>query len=219
MLFFPEVRLQRICKYLIDYLIDNYKRNLNNQTENQSYLYLLFHKDSDDENMSNFYEQAKTIFLREQNNPRFLQINPMWDKKRAGLPTISIITSPDNENYTQIGDFEGGDYNGVISRKLERGYQSQFVFMITSENINEVLIITYTLRALLISSIGELAGLGFINPILGVQDIIPQIETFPTNIYSKNIVLNTTYTEQVPELIGLEEELHNVIFNFYKITI
>ena len=64
MIFLPEIRLKRVTDSLLEYLRIDLSENIDNNTENESHLYLLFHENSADETISINYKEAKQIFLR-----------------------------------------------------------------------------------------------------------------------------------------------------------
>lgn len=218
MLFLPEIRLKRICDALINYLITDLKDCIAQNKENTSHLYLLFHTDSNDINKSVNYNEAKSIFLRDEANPRYLKVYPVFDRRRAQLPTIHIVVPQDNEDLNQIGDIEGDVYEteDISIMSLQRGYAANFNFIVTSDNINEVVLINYILRALLIGAIPQLNIIGFVNPKFSVQDLNINLDTSPVNCYSKGISMTASYWETVPE-IGKDKKANNVVFIIDKI--
>lgn len=215
MLSMPEIRLKRICDSLLQYIKDDYNKCINEyKDEKISYLYLLFHENEEDENNSGLYSQAKEIFLRKEDNPRHILTRPIFDPTVAGLPTIHIVIPQDSENFTQIGDIESQNvYEQRGSYKLERGFISQMGFVVTSENILEVLIINYTLRSLLIGSVDKLSYLGFINPTFSTQDLNIRPNILPANVYTKGIMMQSTYVDIFPSM-GMFKGVNNVIFDF-----
>ena len=216
MLFFPEIRLKKICDSLFKYLKENLKQNITSGTENQSILYLYFHEDTTDLNISTNYLQAKEIFLREESDPRYVQISPVFDRKRSTLPTIFVTIPQDSESLLELGDIEGSSYSEILNNKLERGYQTNFGLITISDNINETLIINYVLRALLLGSLSTLQLFGFISPSFSVQDLSPQSEIVPSNAYSKGLLMTATYIEKVPELES-PDKINEVIFDVNEI--
>lgn len=216
MLCLPEIRLKKICDALFEYLISNLKENIQKETENLSYLYLLYHKDENDKTPSVNYENAKALFLREKDNPRAFCVRPVFDRQRAGLPTIHIVVPQDTEDLRQIGDIEGEQYGEILNEKIERGYQTQFTLVSTSENIQEVLTLNYVLRALLLGATAQLSIVGFINPTFSVQDFSIRQEILPVGAYSKGLIMIATYIESVPE-VGKQDEVTKLIFNLEKI--
>lgn len=218
MIFLPEIRLKRVCDALIEYLVSDLKSCIKDEKENESYLYLLFHADKDDKNESVNYNEAKQIFLRKESDPRYLKICPVFDRRRAAVPTIHIVIPQDNEEFRQIGDIEGDLYESenALTEKIERGYICQFNLLTTSDNINEVLLINYVLRALLLSSNPQLQMIGFINPSFSVQDLNINPELFPANAYIKGILMTATYAECIPQL-NKEDKTETIIFDINKI--
>lgn len=216
MLFLPEIRLKKICDALIEYLVTDLEECLDSGEENKSYLYLLFHEDEYDNTSSEYYNQAKELFLRKESDPRYLKIYPIFDRRRAELPTIHIVVPQDSESILSIGDIEGDVYQETLSEKLERGFETQFNLITTSNNIMEVIIINYVLRALLIGSISNLAVLGFINPRFSVQDLTARPELFPANTYVKGLAMFASYSDVIPT-VGKSNGVQRVIFNLNKI--
>lgn len=218
MIFLPEIRLKKIVDSLFGYLRTDLTQNIQNGTENMSYLYLLFHEDAQDTNASVNYEEAKNIFLRKEDNPRYLKVRPAFDRQRAAMPTIHIVIPQDSESMLQIGDLQGELYEDdySLTEKLERGYQTQFNLIASSDNINEVLLINYILRALLVGSIPQLQVVGFINPQFAVQDLNVNQELFPVNAYMKGILMTATYTETIPQ-VGKEGKTNVIVFDINKI--
>lgn len=220
MIFLPEIRLKRVTDNLIQYLRIDLERNIKNNTENQSHLYLLFHQDASDETSSINYKEAKTVFLRKESDPRYLRVSPVFDRRRAAVPTIHIVVPQDAEELRQIGDVIGfyEDEEG-FKDKISRGFQTQFNLITTSDNINEVLYINYTLRALLMGAIPILEAVGFIKPEFSTQDLNVNPELFPTNAYIKGILMTAFYPEIVPEvqlkrkgIEGFEFDINKIIY-------
>lgn len=214
MLCMPEIRLKRVCEALLQYIVDDYNiciKEYNDET--LSYLYLLFHEDSDDNTISGLYSQALTIFIEnnKEENPRHIEVRPIFDPTRAGLPTIHIVVPQDSDDFNQLGDFEGGVYEKRIAPKLERGFMSQMGFIVTSENILECLIINYTLRALLIGSVDKLSYLGFINPKFSIQDLNIRPNVLPANVYTKGIMMSANYVDTFPAM-GVFHNINHIIF-------
>ena len=219
MIFLPEIRLKRVTDSLLEYLRKDLEENISQNTENKSYLYLLFHKDSNDETPSVNYNESKKIFLRKETDPRYLKVSPIFDRRRAAVPTIHIVIPQDGEGLRQIGDIEGAYCNqdGFWKDKISRAFQTQFNLITTSDNINEVLYINYILRALFLGSIPLLESVGFINPEFAVQDLNINPELFPTNAYIKGILMTAYYPEIVPEVSAKNSKINNVVFNINKI--
>lgn len=219
MIFLPEIRLKRVTDSLLDYLRVDLSENIKNNSEKESYLYLLFHKDSSDETASINYKEAKQIFLRKESDPRYLRVSPVFDRRRAETPTIHIVVPQDNEELRQIGDIEGmyANENGFIKDQISRAFHTQFNLITTSNNINEVLYINYVLRALFLGAIPLLETVGFIKPEFSTQDLNVNPELFPANAYMKGILMTAYYPEIVPEVTANNKKINNIVFNINKI--
>ena len=115
-----------------------------------------------------------------------------------------------------MGDEEGSFYEERLTEKLGRGFRAQFGFIITSDNIMEVLIINYVLRALLIGSSDDLSTLGFDNPRYSCQDLNVRPEILPANVYCKGILLNSIYNDTFPS-VGKYEGFKEIVFILDKV--
>lgn len=220
MIFFPEIRLKRVCDQLLSWMKKDLKDNLEKDTENLAWLYLCFHEDTTDQHESSLYKQAKEIFLRKEDNPKYLEVYPIFDPRRKNLPTIFVTIPQDNQDLLQLGDIEGKEYynSGTVSPryKLERGFKSNFGLITSSDNIQETLIISYVLRALFMGSIAQLQSIGFINPSFSVQNIEAQENILPQNMYMKGLLMTCDYVDVVPE-VKTEIEANLLIFNISEI--
>lgn len=220
MLCFPEIRLKRICDTLLQYIITDYNRCIEEGNEKISYLYLLFHEESDVEVISQLYEQAVQVLIknREDSNPRKLEVFPIFKPNRAGLPSIFITCPQDSDNFRQLGDEDGDEemYKERLAPRLSRGFRSQFGIITTSDNIMEVLIINYVLRAMLIGSISDLSELGFINPEFQTQELNIRPNILPDNVYMKGLLMTTDYIDSFPD-VETYKSFKNIIFILDKI--
>jgi hypothetical protein len=157
-------------------------------------------------------EQAESVFIQEIDNPRYLEVDLMWNMQRDGLPTIHI-TLPSEQTHVGgngIGTDEGYRENifeesvydeetnelitqGSITPIYTRRYQSVYNIVITSDNSNEVILIYHTLRALLISLIRSLSEAGLQNIAFGGQDVQLYGGIVPKNIYMRAITVSLQY--------------------------
>lgn len=217
MLFFPEIRLQRICQSLIRFVVRDLKEKIEEGKEENSYLYLFFHASNKDKNESALYKEAKIIFSRKEEDQKFLKVYPIFDRRRATLPTIHIVIPQDSDNIKFLGDIEGDFCQETNSEILQRGFATQFELIVTSDNVLEVLIINYVLRGLLLSSIPQLQEIGFINPQFSTQDLNSNSDIMPANVYMKGILMNANYIESVPQINTEAKAIKDILFNIKEI--
>lgn len=218
MLYLPEIRLQRFCSALFAYLVNNYNTFVEAGKENESHLYLLFHQDTINhpdapgiQGEENYYAQAKEIFTRSREDTRALLVRPIFDRTRATLPTVHVVIPQDMQDMSFLGDVHGQLYSNG-DEKIERGFRSSFSFLVTSDNIMEVNIISNVLRALLLSAPQSLQAIGLINPRLSMQEVNLGPDVVPANTYVRGIFLDSAYTEIVPP-IKLKDQVD--IMNIY----
>ena len=222
MLCLPEFRLKKICDTLLQFIITDYNRCIEEGNENLSYIYLLFHEDEEVEKTSGIYKQAIQVLVKNQidssENNRKIEVRPIFDRSRAGLPTIHITCPQDSDDLKQIGDEDGDEefYQERLAPRLSRGFLAQFGIIITSDNIMEVLIINYTLRALLLGSIADLSDLGFINPTFQTQELNIRPNILPANVYMKGLLMTSNYVDSFPD-VETYKGFKNIIFILDKI--
>ena len=99
---------------------------------------------------------------------------------------------------------------------MSRGFRSQFGIITTSDNIMEVLIINYVLRAMLIGSISDLSELGFINPEFQTQELNIRPNILTDNVYMKGLLMTTDYIDSFPD-VETYKSFKNIIFILDKI--
>jgi hypothetical protein len=163
--------------------------------------------------------QAIEVFIdNNPENPRFLEVNLMFNMEREGLPTIHL-TLPSEQTQTGgngIGVDQGYQdvivedteydengnmiFQGKITEVYTRRFQSTYNIVITSDNSNEVILIYHTLRALLISLIPSMSLAGLENVALGGQDVQLNSGLAPKNMYVRSITLTLQYETSSPSI-------------------
>lgn len=151
----------------------------------------------------NYWEQSQTVFLRKPNEPRFLEVDLMFNMDRDGAPTIHVTTPGENQpqNQNAVGIDEGYFEHVVLeldsgSRRhsvFTRRHQATYDIVITSDNSNEVVMIYHIVRALLTSVTHHLSLKGLENINFSGQDLTPYMEMMPKNMYARAIRLALSY--------------------------
>lgn len=158
----------------------------------------------------NFYTQLKKVLITEEDDPRKLEIDLMFNMKINAVPHVYI--SLPGEQYNQRGNTLGigegfggyqfidteGDDDIITDRRsiLTRRKQAVYSIVIVSDNTNEVIALYHFFNALIISLQGHFALQGLENLTYGGRDIEPYSELAPPNIFMRAIQLGLEYNTQ-----------------------
>lgn len=147
-----------------------------------------------------FVTQAEQVFLIDEDNPRFLDIDIMFNMEKNSMPTMYLslpaegIQSGGNglgldQSYMADITDSKGSYS-VFTRR----FQATYNVVIASDNSNEVLLIYHTLRALLISFIPSMNMSGLENISIGGQDVTLSQDM----VFVRSISIALQYETSVP---------------------
>lgn len=170
----------------------------------------------------NFFEQAKDIFLRDNDHPRKIEVRMLFDAQRASLPTIHITMPQESNDADGIGVDEGYEDNVLNTNKTTfhktytRAFGVQYNIIITSDNSSEVLLIYHLLKAMLISIIDHVELSGIRNPKLSGQDLQMNSDIVPVNVFVRGVGINFMYEESIPSI--QEEQIVNAFNVSYTIN-
>ena len=163
----PESVILSTINTLMKYLRLNFAASV---TEQDSYLYKLW--GASNLGRYDFFEQSKELFINPGNHkePKFVNVSMGFDPQKVSDPHIHIMSQNSNPDGKDGLGFDEG-YNQVISgvddtlyeNYYNRNYKHTYNLLITGANENEVIVILYTLWALLISGKDELTSRGFNN--------------------------------------------------------
>lgn len=212
MLLIPEIQLFTIIQKLLGAL----KSDFNNHADKtQTLLFRMF--DGKKIGKFDFFEQGKEIFVdRLPEHPRQLKTRLFFDTERASLPTIHITLPSEATGASGIGTDEGFESalhaGGKFTPVLTRRFDLQYNIITTSDNVFEVILIYYTLRALLISTFTQLEFEGLSNPKLSGQDLRLYQEIIPRNVFARAIGLSVSYEDSSPSLFS-KDEITKIIFS------
>lgn len=180
------------------------KNDWNAKTEkSKTILSYVFRKDDlgNDLNFNNFnwFEQAQALFIPDAKVKRKLDVHFGYNLTRTTEPSIHIMLpneSPSaagiggNEGYLQgIVDAANNEYIPVYAEHTSVTYQ----LLVTSNNYNEVLLIYYFIKALLMSIKNHLELSNFQNVVFGGNDLVFSQDVIPAGIYHRSINITFTY--------------------------
>lgn len=173
-------------------------------TEQDSYLYKVLSNIAVER--YELYTQGKKVFLADEDDPRKLKVDLMYNMDVDSVPSIYITLPSEQNGQNGMGLDEGYQENiwnderqttvPIFTRRLNTTYS----VMIVSDNSNEVIMIYHFLRALLISLHSHLNLMGIENIALGGQDVQLNSDLIPKHLFMRAITLNIQYETSAPDL-------------------
>lgn len=155
-------------KKFVDLLLAFVKADYENATvKTNSFLYKVLGDNID--NGWDFYTQGVEIFTKRGTDNRQLETRVMFDRSRAGLPTIHVREPAKGKGvFDGIGFLGEGIFvneaevvNGItlpstISSTVRKSFKSNFELMITSGNSLECVVIQEVLESAMLASLDSL---------------------------------------------------------------
>lgn len=179
-------------KQIVDGLLNYIQYDFESVPENETFLYHMFYGTRD--GSFDFYEQAKSIFLRKNTNPRKIQVKMEYPKDKSHMPCI-IVREPgrSTDKAAPLGGYGAPVLDQFGAEQYEREGFRQPAFakidlMCFSDNMLESILIGEVLYALLIGARNtfeeEFAYFDF-----STDELIAQNDLFPQPIIIKNVVI------------------------------
>lgn len=196
MILIPEIELHITLKAILELIRDDFS---NQSNEQDTILYKLL--GTNKLQRYSLFEQAKTVFLAKETDPRFLDVQMFFNLKRASIPTIHITLPSEQSGQNGIGideGFAGIDTIGMgesmtTSPNYTRRFDTTYNLIITSDNTNEVILLYHMIRAILIPTFDHLNQIGLENCKLGGRDIQTNNTLVPEHIFMRGISLSFSY--------------------------
>lgn len=161
----PEVVLINTIRLGFRVLKNDYVLAANKQ---KTFLYRLF--DTIALERYNFFEQAISLFVTPDNSkePKFVGVSMGFDAKRVQDPHIHVIAQEESPANDGTGFDEGfvttfDDVEEEYNQHLTRNFKGNFNLLINGCNENEVTLIYYVLKAILMGTIVDLTDAGLNN--------------------------------------------------------
>lgn len=179
-------------KQIVDGLLNYIQYDFESVPENETFLYHMFYGTRD--GSFDFYEQAKSIFLRKNTNPRKIQVKMEYPKDKSHMPCI-IVREPgrSTDKPAPLGGYGVPTLDQFGAEQYEReGFRqpalAKIDLMCFSDNMLESILIGEVLYALLIGARNtfeeEFAYFDF-----STDELIAQNDLFPQPIIIKNVVI------------------------------
>ena len=125
-----------------------------------------------------------------------------FDFNERFMPMLNIILPSEEPSLKQVGT-ESAVYqrqDGAKSGGMIQGHSSMYNIVISSKNMNEVLIIYSYLKSVMLSGINQFSYRGFVGVELSGRDITMDMDLNPLNFYHRSIGLRFEYQNCIPNL-------------------
>lgn len=154
----------------------------------------------------NLLDQGKKVFLAEEDDPRKIKVDLMYNMDVDRVPSIYITLPSEQNGQNGMGVDEGyqediwNDTDKTRVPVFTRRLNTTYSIMIVSDNSNEVVMIYHFIRALIISLHSHLNLMGIENISLGGQDIQLNSDVVPKHLFMRAITINMQYETSAPDL-------------------
>lgn len=159
----------------------------------------------------NFFEESKSVFLKSPSDPRYISVNMMFNRDRQQGPAIHIMLPSENETDMTLGIGEGEldfitdeDDVSLIQKTYNKRFRSSYNIVITSDNVNEVILIYHVLKSLMISANGHFNMKGLFNIKLSGRDMQINSELVPPHLFIKSLSMDCEYETGAIELLPID---------------
>ena len=158
-----------------------------------------------------WFQQAKDLFLREEDHPRRIGTELFFNSERVSMPTVHItLPSEMGGNGDGLGIDEGYAENifnpqdDTIRVQYTRMFETQYQLLITSDNTLEVQLLYTLLRGMFIGLFAQFEFAGLRNPKLSGQDLRLDSSIVPEHIYTRALGIRAQYEVSVPNFFDQE---------------
>lgn len=214
-------------KKFVDLLIEFVKTDYEDKTDKtKSFLYRVLSDNTSDG--WDFYQNGIEIFVRGEDDKRKLETRLMFDRSRAGLPTIHVREPAKNKgSFDGIGFFDDeivvnestglDDQNqplpSTISSTARKTFSSQFDIMITSGNSLECVLIQEVLESAMLASLDTLTIPFFELVDFTSKELMMSDETERNQLFIKSITVQIGYQKDGIPKLYTEENIKKIQFN------
>ena len=214
-------------KKFVDLLLAFIKTDYDSKTDkHKSFLYRVLGDNNTDEGWD-FYTNGVAIFTRGGDDKRQLETRLMFDRSRAGLPTIHVREPAKNKgSFDGIGFFDdaivvnesaGLDDNDVpipstISSTARKTFNSTFDIMITSGNSLECVLIQEVLESAMLASLDTLTIPFFDLIDFTSKELMMSDDAERNQLFIKSITINVGYQKDGIPNLYTEENITNIQF-------
>lgn len=200
----PEFALLDIVKIGLAYI----KKDLEDQTnEADSYLYKILN--GQEIQRYNYFQQAKNVLIKEQDDPRLLSVDLMYNMDFEKVPSIYISLAGEQHGQNNLSVEQSNEpffndqdqtYQDIFTRRKNANYG----IYIVSDNSNEVNLLYHILDCILLSSTVHLSLIGLYNLTQGGQDIQIDTDKVPKHIFIKTLSIGMQYARSAPSFAQIQ---------------
>jgi len=205
-LIIPEVVFFNHLKTILKMIRDDYNDNLSDTTK--TILYKTFYQSGALEKFS-FYEQLVKILITKKDNPRTFDFSLGFNMEKSTIPHLHITLPNENSSGNGIG-LDEGQYDEIFDDEAQayhkiytRRFDSQYNFTITSDNMNEVIVLYHFMRTIFIQMIDSMNQFGIEKIQISGRDIQLNSSLAP-NVFTRNIALSFSYEVSVQDLPAID---------------
>lgn len=203
----PEIVLYNLLEAIFEAIRVDFH---NHTDERDTLLYSYFGDIKAHKNKYKWFDQAKDLFLREEDHPRKIEVEMFFNSERARIPTVHITLPGEQATGDGIGVDEGYQEAEFYDKDLTfrhvrtRMFDAQYQILITSDNTLEVQMLYNFVRGMLISIFDKVELAGLRNPKLSGQDLRLDSSLIPEHIFVRALGIHCQYEVDVPEYFTSE---------------
>lgn len=203
----PEFILLHAVKAGLKFIEQNYNEQLANNTVSNSYLYRILQNEEIER--YNYIEQAKAVLFKEEDDPRKLRVDLMYNMDFEKIPSIYVSLPGEQHGQNNLAiEQDEQPYFDILPDNTVKGYVNKFTrrknatysIYIMSDNSNEVTLLYHILDCLIISMTTHLALKGLYNITQGGQDIQIDSDKIPKHLFLKALSIGLQYSRSAPDL-------------------
>jgi len=214
----PLIILKSVVDEAIKKIRGDLQYHIQNNSEEESWLYKVFGNIQIDG--YNFFNQCKSILLREDRDPKKIQTKLLFTPLKSNSPIIYFnepSESPGSKDYIGINLHEDTYIDTTsYSEKLGRSFKSSYEIVIVSMNNTETIMLYNLLKSILISLKSTLIYHFDTYQFSGQQ--LMDMSTLSPEYFYKSIVLQVDYSITVPDINSTELFDGDLIFKGYDIN-
>lgn len=203
----PEYEMHHLLGVFLTVTRENWDANVD---KNNTFLSKVFNENEHQEKIAidnfNFFEQSQEILIN-RTSKRELRLGIGYNLQMIERPSIHILLPSESPMSSGIGQNEGFRGSNVVDGRtfpyFTANCQSTYNLVITSENMNEVLVIYHWLRAISLSMYAQFELRGFQNAKFGGADMSLDETLVPTHIFHRNFNVSFTFDWSVPDILGM----------------
>lgn len=190
------VRIKDFVKQLLEYIPNDIQNH--EQDEENSFLYRMFYGCQDGN--FDFYTQAKSLFTRNDSNPKKIEVRMEFPKDKTSLPCYVIREPGKDKGYANsIGKMTGVIYPGE-SWEIRDNRHYTFEIMCLSDNFLESIIMSESLYALFLAGYNVLStiytSIEFTN-----TEVITETNLIPLPIFIRSLRLDLSSDSYIGSLV------------------